>query len=120
PAPLARFALSAGVPFLEASDVRVEVDVDRPDVVSVAVVLSLPGPDTWQPANMTVVVKAVQQGTAVVRVRVQPGAGRGTRGNLPLVDFITVQVGAYVFPRDPFVPLGASLHFSLSHRHHQQ
>ncbi|CAI5484068.1 unnamed protein product [Closterium sp. Yama58-4] len=143
---------SLGVPFLEASDARVEVDVDRPDVVSVAVVPSLPGPDTWQPANMTVVVKvrvrvrlgegwgdkevhgsgetrqrgrcraslvlaashspppllsvfpsfpslsssppipptvsspsdrpsplqAVQQGTAVVRVRVQPGAGRGT------------------------------------------
>ncbi|CAI5489510.1 unnamed protein product [Closterium sp. Naga37s-1] len=111
---------SLGVPFLEASDARVEVDVDRPDVVSVAVVPSLPGPDTWQPANMTVVVKAVQQGTAVVRVRVQPGAGRGTRGNLPLVDFITVQVGAYVFPRDPLVPLGASLNFSLSHRHHQQ
>ncbi|CAI5958819.1 unnamed protein product [Closterium sp. NIES-65] len=196
PATLARFALSAGVPFLEASDARVEVDVDRPDVVSVAVVPSLPGPDMWQPANMTVVVKvcvrvhfegggggalrgmevgnkaqrctrcraslfmaashsppllsefpsfpslsssppsslspslphptallplqAVQQGTAVVRVRVQPGAGRGTRGNLPLVDFITVQVGAYVFPRDPLVPLGASLNFSLSHRHHQQ
>ncbi|CAI5934922.1 unnamed protein product [Closterium sp. NIES-65] len=140
---------SLGVPFLEASDARVEVDVDRPDVVSVAVVPSLPGPDMWQPANMTVVVKvcvrvhfeggggggteghgsgkqgtevhpAVQQGTAVVRVRVQPGAGRGTRGNLPLVDFITVQVGAYVFPRDPLVPLGASLNFSLSHRHHQQ
>ncbi|GJP86474.1 hypothetical protein CLOP_g16499 [Closterium sp. NIES-67] len=111
---------SLGVPFLEVSDARVEVEVDRPDVVSVAVVASQPDRDTWQPANLTVVVKAVQQGTAVVRVRVHPGPGRGTRGSLPLVDFITVQVGAYVFPRDPLVPLGASLNFSLSHRHHQQ
>lgn len=92
-----------GVPFLEAgTTIPITLDTNRADLITVKVVdVEIVG----RSSKATILVKAVRQGSALVRVTY--------KNNPQIVDWIMINVGAYVYPRSPVLHIGNRLSFSI-------
>lgn len=92
-----------GTPFFEAGDaVHLTAETDRVDVVSVKV---LSEDDADYTMNATVLVQALKQGTAMIRI--------SQLGNPTVVDYILIHVGAFIIPRNPSLHVGGNVNFSI-------
>ncbi|KAG0553510.1 hypothetical protein KC19_12G017200 [Ceratodon purpureus] len=92
-----------GVPFLESEvTVPIILDTNRADLISVKVAdyENISGS-----TKVTILVQAMKQGSALVRITY--------RNNPHVVDWILINVGAYVFPRSPVLHIGNRLSFSI-------
>ncbi|XP_021760201.1 nuclear pore complex protein GP210-like isoform X1 [Chenopodium quinoa] len=86
-----------GNPFLEAPDVVVfDIETNFKDVVAI---------DNVNQKNGSAIIKAVQHGRALVRVRFGE--------NLQKSDYVMVSVGAHINPQDPILHPGSNLNFSV-------
>lgn len=91
-----------GVPFLEAgATVPISLDTNRADLISVKVA----DYDSTDSTKVTILVQAMRQGSALVRVTY--------KSSPQVVDWILINVGAYVFPRSPVLHIGNRLSFSI-------
>lgn len=93
-----------GIPFFETGDsVHLLAETNRADVVSVKV---LKKDDDDYNLNATVLVQALRQGTALIRI--------SQLGSPGVVDYILVDVGAFIVPRNPTLHVGGKVNFSVT------
>jgi nuclear pore complex protein Nup210 len=92
-----------GTPFLESGDaIPIVLDTNRADVVSIKVADYDQSMDS---TNVTIIVQALRQGTALVRVIY--------KSDPQIVDWIMIKVGAYVSPQSATVHIGGHVTFSI-------
>ncbi|KAH7441880.1 hypothetical protein KP509_03G060400 [Ceratopteris richardii] len=93
-----------GIAFYEVGDaVDFLAETDRSDVVSVTV-LNKDADDLSR--NISLHVQALKQGTAMIRL--------SQVGNTDIVDYLLVDVGASILPRNPVIHVGGHVNFSLA------
>jgi nuclear pore complex protein Nup210 len=80
------------------------VEANHPEIVAVHVDSQLVSEGEIQVTKTQVLVKALKQGTALVRVHLA--------SDPDIADFLLVRVGAYVSPREPVVHLGSTIGFT--------
>lgn len=86
-----------GYAFYEAYDaVALDMEVNYPDIVYV---------NTTSSVNGNINLKAVQHGTALLRVSIS--------GSTRKSDYALVSVGAFIYPQNPIFHIGNSLEFNL-------
>ncbi|XP_030530756.1 nuclear pore complex protein GP210 isoform X1 [Rhodamnia argentea] len=86
-----------GYAFYEAYDaVALDTEVNYPDIVYV---------NTTNSVNRNINLKAVQHGTALLRVSIS--------GSTRKSDYALVSVGAFIYPQNPILHIGNSLEFNL-------
>lgn len=94
----------SGAPFFESAGIPLHVDANHPDIVAVHVDSHLSPQGEIQVMQTQVVVKALKQGSALIRVHVASDPN--------ISDFLAVRVGAYVSPREPVMHLGSRVKFT--------
>lgn len=95
---------NVGIPFFEVSNtITLTTETNRIDVVSVKVFSEGENEDS---INATILVQALRQGIALVRVsQLENPSG---------ADYILIHVGASISPRNPVVPIGGRINFSIT------
>jgi nuclear pore complex protein Nup210 len=92
-----------GIPFLESGDaIPIVLDTNRADVISIKVADYDQSMDS---TNVTIIVQALRQGTALARVIY--------KSDPQIVDWIMIKVGAYVSPQSATVHIGGHVTFSI-------